>query len=304
MATVEPAPASTSAPSRATAHLLLQTTVLLWGATAVLGHAISIRAIPLVWYRLALTVPLAIALVVSRGLSLRVPRARAWRYAVTGACIGLHWVCFYAAIKQAGIATAVITLSTNTFWTSLIEPVAFRRRVAAAELAIGAAVVVGTILLAQYELRADPLGMALGFSSAILASTFGVFNGKLARGEHPARLLAYEMSAALLVVSVAFVAVPAVPTAADVGWLAILAVFCTVIPQLLSLVVLRTLSPFSVALAVNLEPVYALVMAALVFPDSEALSLRFYLGAALLLGLLLANAARARAVAGAPAPTR
>lgn len=284
-----------SSPSRSTAHALLQLTVLLWGATAVLGQAISIHAIPLVWYRLVLTVPIAFAVTVVRRHAIRLPWDRTWRYGVTGAVIGLHWICFYGAIKQAGIATAVITLSTNAFWTALIEPIAFKRRVAVAELGIGVAVVIGAALLVQYELNADVFGMALGFGSSMFASVFGVLNGRFARGERPERLLAYEMLAALVVVSIGFAFDPATPTNEDLGWLAILAVMCTVIPQLLSLVVLRVLPPFTVALAVNLEPVYALVLAAVVFPNSEALSARFYVGAGLLIALLVANAARTRA---------
>jgi drug/metabolite transporter (DMT)-like permease len=292
---------STSELSRPAAHALLQTTVLLWGATAVLGQVISIHAIPLVWYRMVLTVPVLLAVVPLRGLSLRVTRRQAWHYGVTGAFIGLHWVCFYGAIKQANIGTSVITLSTLAFWTSLLEPIAFRRRVAGIEVALGATVVVGAALLAKYELKADALGLALGFASALLAAVFGVLQGKLTRGERPERLLLYEMIAALLVVSLAFAFDPATPTAADLGWLAILAVMCTVIPQLFMLVVLRTLPPFTVALATNLEPVYALVLAALLL-GGQAPSARFYAGAALLIGLLIANAARARARAAAGRP--
>lgn len=275
--------------------------MLLWGATAVLGQLISIHAIPLVWYRMILTVPVLLAVVPLRGLSLRVTWSQFWRYGVTGAFIGLHWVCFYGAIKVANIGTSVITLSTLTFWTSLIEPIAFRRRVAGIEVAIGATVVVGAGLLAKYELKADAFGLALGFSSALLASIFGVLQGKLARGERPERLLLYEMIAALLVVSIAFAFDSATPDAADLGWLAILAVMCTVIPQLWMVVVLRTLSPFTCALATNLEPVYALVLAA-IFLHGDAPSPRFYAGAALLIGLLIANAARARVRAGAASP--
>lgn len=280
----------------------MQVTVLLWGATAVLGHLISIHAIPLVWYRLLLTVPTLLVVVPLRGLTFRVTRRQLWHYSVTGAFIGLHWVCFYGAIKQAGIGTAVITLSTLAFWTSLLEPIAFRRAIAPVELAIGCLVVVGAALLAKYELKADALGLSLGFASAMLASVFGVLNGKLTRGERPERLLFYEMTAALIVVSIPFAFDHSSVSGEDLGWLAILAVMCTVIPQLLMLVVLRTLPPFTVALATNLEPVYALLLAAVALPHYESPSTRFYAGAALLIGLLIANAARARARAAAASP--
>jgi drug/metabolite transporter (DMT)-like permease len=277
--------------SRAAAHLSLQVIVLLWGCTALLGRQISIQAIPLVWYRLVIVVPVLGVYVPARGIPLRLPARTIGRYALVGALIGLHWLCFYGAIKEAGIATAVLSLSTGTFFTALFEPLVFRRRVAAEELAIGVVVVAAAALLIQYELHATPLGLALGLGSAVLAALFGVLNGKLAPHERPERLMFYELAAAALVVTAFMPLAWVVPPAADIGWLTVLAIACTVIPQVWIIYVLRTLSPFTVSVTVNLEPVYALILAALLFPG-EAPSLQFYLGAGVLFALVILNAVR------------
>lgn len=282
--------------SRGSAHAALQVIVVLWGGTAILGRQISISAIPLVWYRLLICVVALVALVHFRKLALRVPATKALRYAAVGAVIGLHWVCFYGSIKAAGIATAVLTLSTVAFFTAIVEPIVFRRRVVVAELVIGALVVVGAALLLQLELAPDPLGLALGLGSALFAAVFGTLNGKLAHAEPPERLMLYELSAAAITVTLCFIpfpetfVAPSVLSIADIAWLLVLGIACTVIPQVWIIHVLRTLSPFTVALSVNLEPVYALVLAVLVFPDDPPLTARFYLGTALLLGLVLLNA--------------
>lgn len=282
--------------SRAAAHVSLQVITLLWGCTAILGRQISIQAIPLVWFRLLIVVGVLLLYVPARRIPLRVPGRAVARYALVGTFIGLHWLCFYGAIKVAGIATAVISLSTVTFFTALIEPIVFRRRIAPAELAIGVIVVVAAALLIQVELHATPFGLALGLGSALLAAIFGVLNGKLAHDERPERLMLYELAAALVVVS-AFVPFQlVVPSSADLGWLAILAVACTVIPQVWIIYVLRTLSPFTVAVTVNLEPVYALLLAALLF--HETLSLRFYVAAGALFALVIINGARRTARRG------
>ena len=272
------------------AQLQLQIIVLLWGCTAILGRQISIHAIPLVWYRLIMVVAVLAIYVPARGISLRVESRKLVRYAGVGALIGLHWLCFYGAIKVAGIATAVLSLSTATFFTAICEPIVFRRRVAAGELAIGAVVVVAASLLIQVELHATAFGLALGLGSALLAAVFGVLNGKLAH-EQPERLMFYELGAALLVVSAFVPWQMVVPPAADLGWLAILAVACTVVPQIWIIYVLRQLSPFTVSVTVNLEPVYALILAALLFPG-ETLSVRFYVGAGVLFALVILNAVR------------
>jgi drug/metabolite transporter (DMT)-like permease len=276
--------------SRAAAHFSLQVIVVLWGCTALLGHQISIAAIPLVWYRLVIVVAALALYVPARGISFRIPTRAILRYSIIGAIIGLHWLCFYGAIKVAGIATAVLALSTITFFTALIEPAVFRRRVRVGEVAIGALVVVAAAILIQYELHASPAGLALALGSALLAAIFGVLNGKLAHDERPERLMFYELVGALVVVSAFMPSQFVVPTGADLGWLTVLAIACTVIPQVWIIYVLRAVSPFTVALTVNLEPVYSLILAAVLF--GETLSARFYVGAGILFALVLVNAAR------------
>lgn len=284
--------------SRPAAHVLLQLTVVLWGFTAILGHLISIHAVPLVWYRIAFVVPMLAVIIPLRGHSLRAPARSVWRAAVVGAFIGVHWLCFYGSIKQAGIAIAVLTLSTLAFFTAVIEPIVFRRRFDVGELVIGAVVVVGVALLVQLEGHPDPLGVALGFGSAFFSAIFGVLNGKLAPHEPPMRLLLHEMLAAFVVVSLPFAFAPGELVApwqlsgADIGWLAVLALCCTVVPQVWALIVLRTLSPFTIAVCVNLETVYALILGAVLFPTTEKLSPKFYVGAAILLGLVVLNGVR------------
>ncbi len=272
--------------------------MLLWGCTAILGKQISIATIPLVWYRIALVVIVLAALVPLRGHALRLPWHRARGYFFVGVFIGIHWLCFYGSVKVAGVATGVLTLSTIAFFTALIEPLLFRRRVDIRELVIGTVVVGGAALLLEVEVRAEPLGIALGLASSLFAACFGVMNGRLAqRDEPPERLMLYELVAAVATVSVCFAFVPSQFVApwhlsmADIGWLAVLAVMCTVVPQVLILDVLRTLSPFTVALATNLESVYSLILAAILFHD-EPLTPRFYLGAGVLFTLVGLNAVR------------
>ncbi|HEY4178028.1 MAG TPA: DMT family transporter [Kofleriaceae bacterium] len=285
--------------SRPAAHAWLQLIVLLWGCTAILGRLITISALPLVWYRLVFVVAALAVVAPMRGHSFRIPRRHVIQYALVGAIIGIHWLCFYGAIKQAGISTAVLTLSTVAFFTAIVEPIVFRRAVAVSELVIGAIVVGGVSLLLQLELRVDALGLALGLGSALLAATFGVMNGKLAqRKEPPERLMFYELAGALVTVSACFAVAPSTFIApwdlapSDIGWLAVLAVFCTVLPQVWAIYVLRVLSPFTMAVTLNLEPVYALILSAIVFTDEHAPSWRFYLGAGVLMALVIINALR------------
>jgi drug/metabolite transporter (DMT)-like permease len=282
--------------SRSGAYALMHLTVFLWGFTAILGRVITIDAIPLVWYRLVVSTAVLAGLLWWRGLPLRVPRGDALRYAVAGVSIGLHWACFFATIKIAGVPTAVLCLAAVTFFTALIEPIVFRRRVAASELVIGVLVIGGIGLITTLEVEVDALGVTLGLASALFASAFGSMNGRLAHRDRGERVMLYELAAATVTVTGAFAIWPHafVPpweiTATNAVLIAALAIVCTVLAQLWTLRVLRVLSPFTVAVSVNLEPVYSLVMVLAFFPARESPSWRFYAGTAVLIGLVALNA--------------
>lgn len=276
------------------AHGLLHLTVFVWGFTAILGRLISISAVPLVWYRLFLVLPVMAAVLKWKGLSLRSDPKRQWALWGIGVLVAAHWLCFYGCIKYAGVAVAVLCLSSLTFFTALLEPIVFKRAIVVGELLIGVAAVGGVSLIVKLETNATPLGLFLGLASAFLSAMFGTLNGVWSRDEPAERVTLHELASGLVVTSLAFTAWDFVPPWAlslrDAGWLLILSMVCTVFPWLASLKVLETLSPYTVALAVTLEPVYSLVLAYLLFPDEEQLTWRFYAGAAALLGLVLLNA--------------
>lgn len=276
------------------AHGLLHVTVFVWGFTAILGRLISISAVPLVWYRLLLVLPVMALVLKWRGLSLTTEPKKQRAFWGIGALVALHWLCFYGCIKYAGVAVAVLCLSSLTFFTALFEPIIFKRAVVVGELLIGVAAVGGVALLVKFETSATPLGLFLGLASSLLSALFGTLNGDWSLGEPAERVTLHELASGLVVTTLAFAAWDFVPPWAlsgrDVLWLVLLAMVCTVFPWLANLKVLETVSPYTVALAVTLEPVYSLVLAYLIFPGEEQLTWRFYAGAAALMALVLLNA--------------
>jgi drug/metabolite transporter (DMT)-like permease len=298
--------------SRPRAHALLHFTVLLWGTTAILGKSIHIAALPLVFYRVAIVTLLMAAVLVRR----RVPFAVSWKRAAelggAGVLVALHWVLFYAAVKLAGVSLAVLCLSTITFFTALLEPLVFRRPVKRHELVLGALVVIGVVLLLRLEGHGSSLGIVMGMASAFFSAAFGTWNGSLVLRERAERALTwngslvlreraervtlYELAAAGIACGVAFVFLggfvpPWEVSRADWALLAFLAVACTLLPWLWSLRVLKTLSPYTVAISVSLEPVYSIVFAYLLWPTEERLTTRFYVGVGLLIALVVVNGA-------------
>lgn len=296
--------------SPAAANALLHVTVFVWGFTAILGRAISVPAVPIVWYRVGIVVVVMTAVIAWRRLGFAAPRRLVLACLGVGVLVALHWLCFYGCIKYSGIAVAVLCLSSVTFFTALIEPLVFRRAPVVAELLIGGAVVGGVSLLVKVETNTNLLGLSLGLGSALFSSAFGTLNGRLAHHERAERITLFEQTSALAVTALFFLVWPedfVAPWALstrDLLLLLFLGVGCTVLPWMWSLRVLQTLSPYTVALAVTLEPVYSMALAWFLFPRSEQLTWRFYLGAAVLVALVVVNAwlKRPRAATAASSP--
>lgn len=282
--------------ARQKAQLQIHLCVLLWGFTAILGRAISLGALPLVWWRmLVVTATLLLVGRVRRGL-----RGMGWRlrgaYAGVGMVLALHWVTFYGAIKLANASVASSCIALAPVFVALVEPFIARKRFAPRELVFGVAAVPGVVLVAGGVPSRMHVGLVIGILSAFFVAIFGVLNKRLVHYADALTVTCLEIGAGAVLLTVIGLSTagggPAfpVPGARDALLLLVLAFACTVVPFALSLVALRELSAFTTALAVNLEPVYAVVLALLVFHEQRELELRFYAGVAILVATVLGHA--------------
>jgi len=274
--------------------------VLLWGFTAILGKLISLPALPLVWWRMLLVVA-ALALLprVWRGLRAMPARTR-WAYAGIGALVALHWLTFYGAIKLANASVAATSLAFATPMTALIEPLFTRQRFRPSHLLLGIASLPGVWLVVGGVPAGMHAGIVAGVASAALVALFGTLNKRMVESGDPLTVTALELGAGTLTLTLLAplmpLLVPAfagpllmVPSPMDSFWLVLLSMACTLLPFALCLVALRHLSAFTAQMSVNLEPVYAIALAALLFGEQQELSARFYAGVAIILGVVFAQ---------------
>ncbi|HKP55918.1 MAG TPA: DMT family transporter [Polyangiales bacterium] len=278
------------------AWLQLHFCVLLWGFTAILGKLISLPAIALVFWRmLAVSGLLLLWPGFWRGVRGLPVRALA-AYSCIGLVIALHWVTFYAAIKLANASIAATCMALVSVFVALLEPVLQRRPFDPRELLFGLAVTPGVYLVVGGTPPDMRLGVLVGVSSALLAALFTVLNVRYALGAAALSVTGIELGSGALALGAAGAFLPAahtpwvVPNARDAVLLITLAVGCTLLPFTLSLVVLRRLSAFSAALAVNLEPVYAVSLAVLLLGEQRELLPSFYFGVVIVLGVVFGHA--------------
>lgn len=275
--------------SRNRSLLLLHGVVVIFGFTGILGKLISIDAEPLVFWRVTLG-----GLSTAAFLWLR-SRWGSWtasnviRAGAVGWVVAAHWVTFFASIKTSSVGLALTMLATAPLFVSMIEPVVFRRAIAWREMVVAAVVFVGIAMVFQAE-RDQMLGMILGLVSAILAAIFGTFNGVLVQRHDPIQLSAVELLAASVGMAIwlwvqgEFDVSLILLSASDWIWILLLAVVATSFAFMVSIQVLEHLTPFESAMAINLEPIYAIVLAYLLF--NERFAPGFYVGAALVIGAI------------------
>jgi drug/metabolite transporter (DMT)-like permease len=268
--------------------------VVLWGFTAILGKLISLPALPLVWWRMALVAGLLVLLPrVWRGWRAMTPRL-AIAYMAIGVVVAVHWLTFYGAVKLSNASIAATCMALAPVFQAVIEPVVAGSRFDPRELLLGLAVVPGVALVTDGVSADYRVGVAVGAVSALLAALFSAFNKRLVMHGDALAITGLELAAGALVLTLAAPLLPAgnetfvVPDLRDFAYLMVLAVGCTIVPFTLSLVALRHLSAFAATLVVNLEPVYAILLAIPLLSEQHELSLSFYAGVAIILAAVLA----------------
>ena len=282
------------------AFIQLHIAVLLAGLTGVLGKLISLNEGLLVWYRLLLTAPSLWLLALLRKQDVRIAKRDVWRIFGIGGIAALHWVAFYGSIKYSNVSVSLLCFSAIGFFTAIIEPLILRHRVDVVELLLGLLVIVGIFFIFQVDPHFKT-GIIIGLVSALLGSLFPVLNKRILMRVSPENVTLYELSGGFLVLTTLmplylwlFPAPSLLPGWQDLGWLLILAWACTVLAFNLSMSALQKISAFTVNLSYNLEPVYGILLAFLLFREDKYLSGGFYVGFFLILLSIVLQTVRLR----------
>lgn len=268
--------------------------VFIWGFTAILGKLITIDALPLVWYRMLMALLIILAYVLIRKFPLRVPLKVLMLLLVAGAVVAIHWVTFFMAIKVSNVSIALATMSTGAFFAALLEPFWYGRKIIWYEIVFGIVVMAGLYLI--FKVETDYIyGIGLALISAFLSAVFSMLNGKLTQYERPSIISLYEFGSGVLLLTLYLIFTGSFGSGffnlSGMDWLYIfiLASFCTAYAFIASVKILKYISPYTVMLTTNLEPVYGIVLAFFLLGDSERMNPLFYVGALVILATVVAN---------------
>jgi drug/metabolite transporter (DMT)-like permease len=276
-------------------YFLLHLIVFIWGWTAILGKAIDLPALKLVWLRMPIALAGIFLFMILRRHNLTADVKKLGIYFGLGLIVALHWICFYAAIKESNVSVTLACFSTGSLFSAFIEPFFFKRKVRVYEVLFGVITVAALILIFRVETQYT-MGIILGILAALTSSIFGVFNGVLMRNGHSGSLVSlYEMTGGFIGMTIyVLIAQPwegglFTMTSQDLWLLLVLGLLCTSVPFLISLHILKTISPYTVSLTLNLETLYGIVFAYFIFHEDKQLTTTFYVGSAIILSTIFIN---------------
>ncbi len=277
-------------------YVKLHFIVWIWGFTAILGLLISIPSVEIVFYRTLIASIALLPLLLYRGISFKLGVNEVIKIIGTGFIIAAHWILFFAAARVSTASVCLAGMATCSLWTSFLEPFMNNKKVKAFEVFLGVTVIGGLYVIFRFEFN-HALGLGMAVASAFLSALFSVINGKFTFRHDPYMITFYEMLGACLGTALFFPiytsyftidGLQLLPTTIDWLWLLILAGICTVYAFSVSVEIMKRISAFVVNLTVNLEPVYGIILAVIIFGEKEEMKPGFYVGTLIILLSVLA----------------
>ncbi len=278
------------------AFIQLHIAVLLAGFSGILGRLISLNEGMLVWYRLVFT-SITMWILFSAGKKIQpISIADIAKIAGVGFIAAMHWVAFFGSIKYANVSVALVCFSAAGFFTALFEPIIFRKKFDATEIILGLVTLGGIYIIFHFDVQYKT-GIIIGLISAVLGALFPIFNRQFLQYINVETMLTWQQTGGLVALSVLlpfylqrFPVESFFPGVEDLVWLLVLSWVCSVIAFRFSSNALKRLSAFTVNLSYNLEPVYGVLLAFVVFKENKLLSRWFYIGFSIIAAALIIHA--------------
>ena len=275
-------------------YLHLHFIVFIWGFTAVLGDLITIAAVPLVWFRMLLGFIFVFIYIWFTKRRLKVSLKSLVIFALIGFLIALHWLAFFKAVKVSNVSITLAMMSTGAFFTSLLEPIFFKRKIIKYEVVFGLIVIVGLYIIFKVE-TAYLTGILFALLSSFLGALFSIFNGMVVKTHDATIISFYELFFGVVFITIFIFSTDGFNvsffdlSSTDWIYILLLASVCTAYAFIAAVHIMKWISPYTLMLTTNMEPVYGIILALLILGDKEYMNPMFYLGALIILMTVIVN---------------
>jgi len=280
--------------NKVTDFALLHAVVLIYGFTGILGKLITLPADALTWWRMLLASIALVVYVLAKGIIRQLRGGPTWIIVALGVIIAVHWITFFEAIKQSNVSVALATMSSTALFVAVLSPLFGKRKFESYEMILGLIAIGGLVLIFGFETQYW-LGITLALVSSLLAAIFTLANAELIKRSTATAITTIEMMAGAGALTVYLAVTGKIDrsflevSSSDLFYLILLAVVATAFAFVVSVEIMKRLSPFTVAITINLEPVYSIILALLIFGPSEEMSMGFYAGAVIIVATIFVN---------------
>lgn len=271
-------------------YLKLHFIVFLWGFSAILGKLVTIPAMEMILFRgLLAAAGMGIVIAATRG-TIEVSRTDLVRLLLIGAIVTLHWISFFGSARIANVSVSLVGFATNSLWAAMLEPWFNGNRVKKFELLLGTVVLTGLYIIFSFNFDYHA-GLALGVLAGFTSALFSVFNARMVRRVSAFTITFWEMVGIVVTLSITLPLYAAIsgnslqlsPTIEDWIYIALLAGVCSVYAYSVAVELMKKISVFLIQLTLNLEPLYGIIMAVIIFKQDEKMGWNFYLGTVIIL---------------------
>ena len=257
--------------------------VVILGLTGVFGKLISLESLNLVWYRMLIAfLSLFIFLLIKKEV-FSISKKDFFGLLGVGVLVTLHWLCFFESIKVSTVSVAVVCLATSSLFSALIEPLFFKRKILIYEVVMGLVVILALVYVLGTDSK-NILGYVYGVLAAFFGTMFTLFNAKYINKVSSSKITMVEMLSGVIIISSIFIynndytVLTTSLSFSDFNYLLILGILCTSMVFVWMTEIMKYISPYSLIMAINMEPIYSIILALIIFGESEYMSISFYIG--------------------------
>ena len=261
--------------------------VLILGFTGIFGKLISLNTIELVWYRMLIAFVTLFTFLVFKKELTKIKKKDFFGLLFVGSLVAVHWFFFFESIKVSNVSVAVVCLSTASFFSAMIEPLFLKRKPKLYEYMLGIVVFVTLFLMLEAETKYT-MGYVYGIIASFIGTLFTLYNAKYINRLEASKITMVEMLAGVIIFSILMLLNKEIGInnlkidINDFVYLLLLGTICTAAVFVWMVEIMKYISPYSLIMAINLEPIYSIVLALIIFSESEHMNLSFYIGASVI----------------------
>jgi len=262
--------------------------VLILGFTGIFGKLISLNTIELVWYRMLIAFITLFTFLAFKKELTKIKKKDFFGLLFVGSLVAVHWFFFFESIKVSNVSVAVVCLSTASFFSAMIEPFFLKRKPKLYEYILGIVVFVTLFLMLEAETKYT-MGYIYGIIASFLGTLFTLYNAKYINRLEASKITMVEMLAGVIIFSMLMLINKEIGISNlkininDFVYLFLLGTICTAAVFVWMVEIMKYISPYSLIMAINLEPIYSIVLALIIFSESEHMNLSFYIGASVII---------------------